>query len=110
MYKKNKKKFNQKTSYLKGFIISFILTLVSFLLTLIAKSEFYFLEKNFIIKLIIFICAILQIFTHLVYFLHLNINNIDNIWLSTILIFTTIIISIILIGSIWIIYNLNSNM
>lgn len=100
----------KKKSYLKGFILSFILTSISFLLVLFTKSKFYFLETTFIIKLIIFVCALLQIFVHLICFLHMNINNNDSIWLSITLIFTVIIISIILIGSIWIIYNLNSNM
>lgn len=110
MYKENKKVFIKNKSYLIGFILSFLLTIISFLSALIVKTEFYFLENFFFIKILIFVCALLQIFIHLIYFLNINTNNNDNIWLLFTLIFTIIIISIILIGSIWIIFNLNKNM
>ncbi len=53
--------------------------------------------------------AVLQVVIHLIYFLNINTSLADR-WNIVTLLFTAIIIGIIVIGSLWIIYNLNLNM
>ena len=51
----------------------------------------------------------IQILVHLVCFLHMNTKS-DEGWNMTAFIFTVIIIAILVVGSIWIMWNLNYNM
>ncbi|WMY95895.1 MAG: cytochrome o ubiquinol oxidase subunit IV [Arsenophonus sp.] len=101
-----KKCFKEKNSiktYLTGFILSIILTIIPFWMV-INNAKSY----NKIILSII-ITAIIQVLVHLIYFLHINATSNKN-WNIISFIFTIVIITIIVIGSIWIMYNLNINM
>lgn len=53
--------------------------------------------------------AIVQILVHLVCFLHMNTFS-DDRWNLVAFLFTMLIIGIVVIGSLWIMYNLNINM
>ena len=53
--------------------------------------------------------AVIQIFVHLVYFLHMNTSS-EERWNLIALAFTALIIAIVVVGSLWIMYNLNINM
>lgn len=53
--------------------------------------------------------AVVQIVVHLVYFLHMNTKS-EGGWNLIALIFTGLIIAIVVVGSLWIMYNLNVNM
>ena len=53
--------------------------------------------------------AVVQIFVHLVYFLHMNTSS-EARWNLVALVFTVLIIAIVVVGSLWIMYNLNINM
>ena len=57
----------------------------------------------------ILVTAVIQILVHLVCFLHMNTKS-DEGWNMTAFIFTVIIIAILVVGSIWIMWNLNYNM
>lgn len=46
---------------------------------------------------------------HLVYFLHMNTSS-EERWNLVALLFTAMIIGIVVVGSLWIMYNLNINM
>lgn len=91
--------FGNIKSYMIGFIFSIILTMIPFLMVMyhIASHK------------IVYLCAILQVFVHLIYFLHLN-GKSDSSWNTLALIFSLIIILIIVSGSLWIMWNLNHNM
>ncbi|QIE02153.1 cytochrome o ubiquinol oxidase subunit IV [Buchnera aphidicola] len=87
-------------SYFFGFILSFILTIFPFLLVI---NKFFSNQINYIICLL---CAIIQIFVHFVYFLHLNFSP-EKKWYLVTLLFIMIIIFIVVFGSIWIMHHLN---
>ncbi|WP_343128097.1 cytochrome o ubiquinol oxidase subunit IV [Buchnera aphidicola (Takecallis taiwana)] len=98
-----KNRFKQEIKvYFLGFIYSLILTIIPFFLVL---KRFF--NPN-ITLLIVICCAFIQFFVHLKYFLHLTFNS-ENYWNIIFLIFTMVIISIIILGSIWIMYNLKQH-
>ncbi|VFP80133.1 cytochrome o ubiquinol oxidase subunit IV [Candidatus Erwinia haradaeae] len=90
-------------SYLIGFILSIILTFIPFLMVInnIGSETTLF---SFAL-----ICAIIQIIVHLIYFLHLNRKS-EGGWNFIAVLFTTLVISVIIIGSLWIMWHLNYNM
>lgn len=53
--------------------------------------------------------AVVQVLVHLVCFLHMNTKS-DEGWNMTAFVFTVLIIAITVVGSIWIMWNLNYNM
>ncbi|MFP3029085.1 MAG: cytochrome o ubiquinol oxidase subunit IV [Arsenophonus sp.] len=90
-------------AYLIGFILSIILTVVPFLMVMNRTTS------HDTILLIVIGAAIAQILVHFVCFLHMNTSS-DNILNLLALLFTMLIIGIVVIGSLWIMYNLNINM
>ncbi len=82
-------------TYMTGFILSVILTVIPFWPAVILGS--------------ILAMAVVQILVHLVCFLHMNTKS-DEGWNMTAFIFTVLIIAILVVGSIWIMWNLNYNM
>lgn len=90
--------------YLVGFVLAAILTAIPFYLVmthkLAASLESYSLIAVF---------ASCQILVHMIYFLHLNTNS-EGGWTILSLIFTLLIISVVVIGSVWVMYHLNTNM
>ncbi|MCV5856297.1 cytochrome o ubiquinol oxidase subunit IV, partial [Escherichia coli] len=59
---------------------------------------------------VMFTCALVQIFVHFKYFLHMEAKTSDGRWNLVSLMFTAIVVLILIAGSIWIIYNMNVNM
>jgi cytochrome o ubiquinol oxidase operon protein cyoD len=53
--------------------------------------------------------AVIQVVVHLIYFLHMNTSS-EERWNLVALLFTAMIIGIVVVGSLWIMYNLNINM
>lgn len=90
-------------SYMTGFILSVILTLIPFWMVMKGSAS-----PTIVLGTIV-VTAVVQILVHLVYFLHMNSKS-DEGWNLTAFIFTLIIIAIVVIGSIWIMWNLNYNM
>lgn len=90
-------------SYMTGFILSIALTIVPFFMVMNDSLP----DRITVIG--IALCAVVQILVHLVYFLHMN-NSSEQLWNSISLVFTVLIIAIIVVGSLWIMYNLNVNM
>lgn len=87
-----------------GFILSVLLTAIPFCLVMLD-----ILQNQLLKFFIIVLCAIAQIFVHLVYFLHMNMKSEDG-WNFVAMVFTFVIISICFVGSLWIMYHLNNNM
>ncbi|WP_216782366.1 cytochrome o ubiquinol oxidase subunit IV [Candidatus Profftia tarda] len=94
---------NSARPYIIGFILSIILTIIPFWMVTGATSS-----KRTILATVITM-AIIQIFVHLIYFMHTKISY-EECWNLVSLIFTTVVIAIIIAGSLWIMYHLNMNM
>src|SRR4051812_10717480 len=96
-------------SYLTGFLLSVILTLVAYIPVVIHINTQHKFPSHTVIIPVILAFAVLQLFVQLVYFLHLGVDA-RNRWSLLFFISTVLIILIIVIGSIWIMANLNYNM
>ena len=67
------------------------------------------LENTTITALLVFGCAIVQIFVHVVYFLHLD-TRAEGGWSLISFLFTIVIVGIMISGSVWIMFHLNTNL
>ncbi len=90
--------------YLIGFILSVILTAIPFWLVM-TKS----IASSQAMGIVLLIFAAVQIVVHMVYFLHMN-SKVEGGWSMLSLIFTIAVVVIMLAGSIWVMFHLNSNM
>ena len=91
-------------SYLTGFILAVILTAIPFWLVL---GKVF--DSSSTTALAVLGFAAVQIVVHMVYFLHMNTKS-EGGWSILALIFTTMVVVIMLSGSIWVMYHLNHNM
>ncbi|CEI58719.1 hypothetical protein [Candidatus Portiera aleyrodidarum] len=87
---------------IKGLFISLFLTIIAYILAVKLIFPIFF------IKILIILCAIIQIISQIIYFINIKeISKIDiNLYIGS-LIFTIFIIMIIIGGSLWIMYNIN---
>ncbi len=92
------------TSYSVGFILSVILTAASFAAVMVPG-----LVPHDAIVPVIMALAVVQMFVHLYFFLHLNFSS-DQRWNVTAFAFAALTVLVVVIGSLWIMYNINSNM
>ena len=90
--------------YLTGFVLSVILTAIPFWLVM-AKV----LPTTGITVLVILAFAMVQVVVHMVYFLHMDAKS-ENGWNLLALIFTAVLLVIVLIGTLWVMHNMNVNM
>ncbi|HEX4502883.1 MAG TPA: cytochrome o ubiquinol oxidase subunit IV [Scandinavium sp.] len=90
-------------TYMTGFILSIILTLIPFWMVMNGSAS------HVVLIGCVLVAAVVQILVHLVCFLHMNSKS-DEGWNLTAFVFTVLIIAIVVIGSIWIMWNLNYNM
>lgn len=90
-------------SYTIGFILSIILTVVPYF---IVVQHMMSVE---IMAVVVFLLAIGQLFIQLVFFLHLNSSS-EQRWNLITILFTSVVLLILVIGTIWIMWNLNYNM
>lgn len=90
-------------SYIIGFLLSIIFTLIPF--KLVMDHSF----TNDILILVVVVFAILQLLIQLIFFLHLSTKS-ESRWNLMAFLFTILIVAIVVIGSLWIMYNLNYNM
>lgn len=90
--------------YVIGFVLSVILTAIPFWLVmgdvLASPRTTAFVILGF---------AAVQMVVHMVYFLHLN-SKAEGGWSMLALLFTVAVVVIMLAGSIWVMYHLNTNM
>jgi cytochrome o ubiquinol oxidase operon protein cyoD len=90
--------------YVIGFALSVILTAIPFWLVMgnvIASST--------VTVFVIFAFAVVQIFVHMIYFLHLDAKS-EGGWNMLALIFTLVLLVIVLAGSLWAMHHMNANM
>lgn len=90
--------------YVTGFILSVILTAIPFALVM---GDMIADER--VTAAIIMVMAVVQIVVHMIYFLHMNAKS-ESGWNMMALIFTTVIVVIVLAGSLWVMVNMNSYM
>jgi cytochrome o ubiquinol oxidase operon protein cyoD len=89
--------------YLTGFVLSVILTAIPFWLVM-AKV----LPDSATVPVILGFAGV-QVLVHMVYFLHMN-AKVESGWSLLALLFTGIVVVIMLAGSIWVMYHMNTNM
>ena len=91
-------------SYTVGFLLSAVLTIIPFAMVMVPG-----LARETILAGVL-TSAVVQIFVHVVYFLHLNLATSENRWNAFTFGFTILITAIMVVGSVWIMSHLNSNM
>lgn len=94
---------NRLKSYVAGFVLSLIFTLIPFFLV-----TSFSLNPGLLIGILISF-AVAQLIVQLVFFLHMGKSS-KKEWNLIALIFTVIVVLIVVIGTIWVMNNLNYNM
>ncbi len=92
------------SGYMIGFLLSIFLTAIPFWLVM-AKV----FSSPMTTTWVILAFAVVQIFVHMVYFLHMNFES-QGGWNMLSLIFTLILVFIALLGSLWVMHHLDVNM
>jgi len=90
--------------YVAGFLLSVVLTVIPFWLVMS-----HAITNLGLVAVIIFGLAIVQIVVHVRYFLHVD-SKAEGGWTLMSFGFTVLIVGIMLSGSIWVMYHLNSNL
>lgn len=94
-------------SYSVGFVISIILTFLSYFIYIIFQGS-GIIPFQITVALLLSL-AVLQLFVQLIFFLHLGSGK-GQLWNVVFLISTVSIFIMVVVGSIWIMYHLNYNM
>ena len=89
--------------YVAGFVLSVILTAAAF--WLVMGRVF---ESSVVTTFVILGLAIVQIYVHMVFFLHMT-SKAEGGWSWMSLIFTLVLLIIMLSGSVWIMHHLKAN-
>ena len=89
--------------YVNGFVLAVILTAIPFWLVM-GKV----LESPTVTTFVILGLAMVQIYVHMVFFLHMT-SKAEGGWAWMSLIFTLVLLVITLSGSLWIMYHLKTN-
>ncbi|WP_336488417.1 cytochrome o ubiquinol oxidase subunit IV [Methylobacterium nigriterrae] len=90
--------------YMTGFVLSVILTAIPFWLVMADV-----IGDSRTTGLVIMAFAVVQVVVHMICFLHMNTKS-EGGWNILALIFTLTLVVITLIGSLWVMYHLNTNM
>lgn len=93
-----------RRDYVIGFVLSVILTAIPFGLVMSGVIADARITAGLCMAF-----ALVQIVVHMIYFLHMNAKS-ENGWTLMALIFTVIIVTICLAGSLWVMYHMNANM
>jgi cytochrome o ubiquinol oxidase operon protein cyoD len=90
--------------YITGFVLATILTIIPFWLVMGNV-----IENRYITIFIVLALAVVQIFVHIIYFLHLDTRS-EGGWNMLAFIFAAVLVVIVLGASIWVLYNEDANM
>lgn len=90
--------------YVTGFVLSVVLTAIPF--GLVMAGGF---GGPVVTALTVMAFAVVQIVVHMIYFLHMN-GRSDEGWTLLSAIFTVVVVGIMLSGSLWVMYHMNTNM
>ncbi len=92
-----------RRSYVVGFLLSAVLTAIPFWMVMTGT----FSAQATAITVIAF--AVAQILVHTICFLHVNTRG-EGGWTLMAYVFTAVVVLIVIAGSLWIMYHLNTNM
>lgn len=90
-------------SYVTGFVLSIILTLIPYFMVVnhvFGKTNLVYVAVGF---------GVVQLLAQVIFFLHLHKKSKPH-WNLIVFIFTFLIVAILVVGSLWVMYNLNYNM
>lgn len=90
--------------YTIGFVLSVILTVIPFYVVMVPTP----LSINQVVAIVMGLGTI-QVFVHMIYFLHMNRKS-EQGWTFMALLFTVIIVVIAIAGSLWVMYQMNEHM
>lgn len=90
-------------SYVIGFVLSIVLTVIPFSMVMFGLGSRTFILVG------VALAAIVQIVVHLHYFLHLDRSS-EQSWNLQAILFTILIITIMILGSLWIMFDLHARM
>lgn len=93
-------------NYVKGFAFSLALTLGAYLLVHSQIGSFDSLFGRHLIIFLVLFLAVIQLVVQLIYFLHLS-HDSSQQWNLTAFAFMLMVLLILVLGSLWIMYNLN---
>lgn len=93
-----------RRGYWTGFLLSVVLTAIPFALVMSHAITDVRVTAG-----LIMVAAVVQVVVHMVYFLHMNARS-ENGWTLMALMFTAVIVLIAIAGSLWVMYNMNTNM
>ena len=92
------------STYAIGFVLSIVLTAVAFALLMVRTGL-----SHDTVLLSVAVLAAVQIFVHLVCFLHMNTNS-EQRWNVTAFAFAVLTVAILIVGSLWIMHNISTHM
>ena len=92
------------SGYMTGFVLSVILTAIPFWLVMSGV-----IANPVITAVAVMGLGTIQIFVHMIFFLHMNTKS-EGGWTMMALIFTVVLVLITLVGSLWVMHHLNTNM
>ncbi len=98
-----------KAAYITGFVISVALTLVAFLLVHIHVAHRHEYPSDNFMMAVLPALAVVQLFVQMVFFLHLGRESKPR-WNAMAFALALIVVLILVIGSLWIMSNLNYRM
>jgi cytochrome o ubiquinol oxidase operon protein cyoD len=98
-----------KFSYSVGFVLSIVLTAAAFLLVHIHVAHHHQSPSDSFIMAALPLLAVIQLFVQLIFFLHLSRESKPR-WNALALSFAVTVVVILVIGSLWIMSNLNYRM
>ena len=93
-------------SYVIGFVLSIVLTAIPF--GLVMDSNHFSFSAGTVLAAILAL-AVVQVFVHVVYFLHMD-RSAEQRWNVVAFAFTMMILVIVVSGSVWIMHNATGNM
>jgi cytochrome o ubiquinol oxidase operon protein cyoD len=99
----NEAAHGSRRTYLIGFLLSVVLTAVPFWLVMSGALT------PQITGIVIVLLAVVQIMVHTVCFLHVNTRS-EGGWTLMAYAFTAVMVLIVIAGSLWIMFHINSNM
>ncbi len=96
------------TGLLPSYVVGFVLSILFTMLAYVSVSQHWFSRVS-TIMIVLLVLALLQTVVQLVFFLHIG-REARPRWKLYALLSTIVFALIIVVGSIWIMYNLNYNM
>ncbi|MTH76994.1 cytochrome o ubiquinol oxidase subunit IV [Paracoccus aestuariivivens] len=91
-------------SYMTGFVLAVILTVIPF--GIVMGGGF---DSRALTIAVVVLCAVAQVLVHMIYFLHMN-SSAEEGWTLLSTLFTIVVVVIMLAGSLWVMFHLNTNM